>query len=198
MKKDMGGVRKKVMLLGDSIRRSYQPHVARLLGDRARVLGPADNCRYTLYTLSSLDRWLEELGKPEIVHWNNGLHDAGHDPKRSPAQIPLDMYLDNLGFILERLRQETPRIIWATSTPVHPRREMDAARWWWDNDEIERYNEGARRMMGKEGVPVNDLHAIISAHPDEYFAEDRLHLSAAGQMACARAVVRYVEDFLDS
>ena len=43
----------KVLLLGDSIRMSYQPLVAQLLEGRATVVGPADNCQYSLYTLSS-------------------------------------------------------------------------------------------------------------------------------------------------
>ena len=100
----------KVMLLGDSIRMSYQPLVARLLAGRAEVLGPADNCQYSLYTLSSLARWANELGKPDIVHWNNGLHDAGHNPQRHPIQIPIDMYRANLAHILDALSRLTDKI----------------------------------------------------------------------------------------
>ena len=37
----------RVLLLGDSIRMSYQPHVAELLAGRAVVVGPADNCQYS-------------------------------------------------------------------------------------------------------------------------------------------------------
>lgn len=112
----------RVLLLGDSIRMSYQPQVAELLDDKAVVLGPADNCQYSLYTLSSLDRWIGELGAPDIIHWNNGIHDAGHNPARSPVQIPIEMYRANLEFILERLTDLSPAVIWATSTPVHPDR----------------------------------------------------------------------------
>lgn len=72
----------KVLLLGDSIRMNYQPHVARLLDGRAHVVGPSDNCQYSGYTLASLDRWIGELGCPEIIHWNNGIHDAGRNPDR--------------------------------------------------------------------------------------------------------------------
>jgi len=86
----------KVLLLGDPIRMSYQPHVADLLDDMALVVGPADNCQYSLYTLSSLDRWIRKLGKPDIVHWNNGIHDSGHNPVRSPVQIPIEMYGANV------------------------------------------------------------------------------------------------------
>ena len=54
----------RVLLLGDSIRMSYQPHVAELLAGRAVVVGPADNCQYSLYTLSSLRRWVTEQRDP--------------------------------------------------------------------------------------------------------------------------------------
>ena len=130
----------KVLLLGDSIRMSYQPHVARLLSDRAEVVGPVDNCQYSLYTLSSLDRWIAALGKPDIVHWNNGIHDSGHNPARSPIQIPIDVYRTNLAFILDRLTALTPNVIWATITPVHPGRLFCETEWAWRNEEIDQYN----------------------------------------------------------
>ena len=129
----------RVLLLGDSIRMSYEPHVARLLGGKAEIVGPADNCEYCLYTLSSLDRWIRDLGRPDIVHWNNGIHDSGHNPGRSPVQIPVDMYRANLKFILDRLTALTP---------------------------------------------------------SELLCEDQLHLSEAGQEACARAVADCVSTFL--
>jgi hypothetical protein len=53
----------KVLLLGDSIRMSYQRYVARLLEGKETVVGPADNCQYALYTLSSLDRCEDHLSE---------------------------------------------------------------------------------------------------------------------------------------
>lgn len=64
----------KALLLGDSIRMSYQPIVAELLAGRVDIVGSSDNCQYSLYTLSSLDRWINEL------------HDAGHNLYRAPVQ----------------------------------------------------------------------------------------------------------------
>jgi len=59
--------RPKVLLLGDSIRLSYQPAVAKKLASVAEVVGPEENCQFASYTLSSLDRWIERLGKPDIT-----------------------------------------------------------------------------------------------------------------------------------
>jgi len=186
----------KLLLLGDSIRMSYQPKVAELLRGRAETVGPADNCQYSLFTLSSLGRWVAELGQPAVVHWNNGLHDIGHNPKRAPVQMPLEVYRANLGHILRELRHLTPRIVWATSTPVHPKRLFRDDTWSWRNEEIERYNEAALELMRAEGVPVNDLHALVEGNVEEYLAEDQLHLSEAGQVACAEAVAEAVKRFL--
>ena len=178
----------KLLLLGDSIRMSYQPEVTRLLDGRAEVVGPADNCQYSLYTLSSLNRWISELGSPDIVHWNNGIHDSGHNPARSPVQIPIDVYRANLEFILDRLTALTSKVIWATSTPVHPDWPFNDTGWSWRNEEIDQYNEVALELMQSRDVPVNDLHTLVWDNVSEFLSEDLLHLSDAGQKACAKAV----------
>jgi len=178
----------RVLLLGDSIRISYQPHVARLLNGRAQVVGPSDNCQYSLFTLSSLNRWIGELGEPDIVHWNNGIHDAGHNPERSPVQIPIDMYRTNLEFILKRLTELTPKVIWATITPVHPDKPFRDTEWSWRNEEIDQYNDAARELMESRGVPINDLNALVWDNLSGFLSEDQIHLSEAGQKACAQAI----------
>ena len=163
----------RVLLLGDSIRISYQPHVARLL-----------------------DGWIAELGRPDIVHWNNGIHDAGHNPVRDPVQIPIDVYRATLESILGRLTALTPNVIWATSTPVHPARPFGDTGWAWRNEEIDQYNDVARDLMESRGVPINDLHTLVWDNMAEYLCEDQLHLSDAGQEACAEAVASCISTVL--
>ena len=182
----------RVLLLGDSIRMSYQPLVAAMLEGRAEVVGPAENCQYSEFTLSRLPVWFELFGRPDIVHWNNGLHDVGCNNQRQPEQFPLATYIANLRAILEHLRAIEAAVIWATSTPVHPTEPVPGEQWSWTNEDINRYNAAARESMEAEGVPINDLHALVSADVERYLAEDRLHLSAAGQRACAEAVVEAV------
>lgn len=184
-----------LLLLGDSIRLSYEGHVSQLLEGRARVVGPPENCQYSLYTLSSLNRWLA-TGRPDIVHWNNGLHDCGHNPDRSPVQIPLEMYLANLEIILRKLRVLASTVIWATTTPVHPGHRFRVSQWSWRNKEIEHYNQAARELMEVKGIPVHDLHQVVWQDPDGLLSDDRLHLSSEGQMVCAQSVVDCVSKFL--
>ena len=188
----------RVLLLGDSIRMSYQPHVKRLLDGRAEVTGPADNCQYSLFTLSSLGRWIVELGQPDIVHWNNGIHDVGHNPVRSPVQIPLADYRRNLEIILGRLLGTAPHVIWASSTPVHPDKPFLETEWSWRNEEIDQYNDAARELMESRNIPINDLHAIVQNNMSEFLCEDMLHLSEAGQAACGKAAADCVSTFLSA
>jgi len=186
----------KVLLLGDSIRMSYQPVVAEMLKDEAEVVGPEENCQFSAFTLSSLDRWIEELGKPDVVHWNNGIHDVGHNPDRKPVQYPLDEYISNLKGIIMKLRETGAKIIWATSTPVHPERPFTSDSWAWRNDEIDQYNKAALELIKGESIPVDNLHSIVAKDVDAYLAEDMLHLSEEGIKKCAEAVASIIGQFL--
>jgi len=189
--------RPKVLLLGDSIRMSYQPLVAELLADQAEVVGPAVNGRFSLFTLTSIPDWVGVLGKPDLIHWNNGIHDAGHNPGRSPVQIPIEDYVGNLRRIVKHVRNNlTPRLIFATSTAPHPARPFSEEGWSWKQGDVERYNEAARRVMEELDVPVNDLHGLVSADPDLLISEDQLHLSEEGKKLCARAVAESVAGML--
>ena len=181
------------MLLGDSIRMSYQPLVAEQLAGRAEVVGPRVNGRFALFTLTSIPDWVAELGKPDIIHWNNGIHDAGYNPRRSPVQIPLADYLGNLEMIVRHIRSNiTPKLVFATSTPPHPQKPFTTDEWAWKHGDIERYNEAARELMARSEVPVNDLHALVAPDPDRYLCEDQLHLSEDGKARCTEAVVAAV------
>ena len=180
-------------MLGDSIRISYQPAVVRLLTDRAHVVGPEENCQFSGHTLAQLDRWLARLGKPDVVHWNNGIHDVGHNPGRDPVQIPLDTYVADLRSILGVLRQTGAHIIWATTTPVHPKLPFNDRAWSWRNEEIDEYNSAATALMKSEGLAINDLHAVVVKDRDRLLSDDKLHLSEAGVQACAEAAAAAIE-----
>ena len=187
----------KIMLLGDSIRMSYESRVTEALEQTGhQVWGPPENGQFSLYTLSSLGRWLAEFPSPDIVHWNNGLHDSGYNPARSPLQIPIDVYADNLRFIGQRLGETGATAIFATSTPVHPTRQFSDESWSWHNDEIDSYNEAARAIMAELAIPINDLHALITSDYDRFLAADKLHLSETGQQACSDQVLGSIRELL--
>lgn len=187
---------KRVMLLGDSIRMSYQPLVAERLAGEAEVWGPDENCQFSLYTLSALPRWLGQFQEPDVVHWNNGIHDVGHNPNRAPVQIPLEVYRGNVEFILRQLLAARARVVWATMTPVHPERPFRGDQWSWRNEEIDAYNAAALEVMTAQGIAVNDLHGLVAAEVDGLLSDDQLHLSGEGMARCADAVTAAVRRHL--
>lgn len=188
----------KVMLIGDSIRMSYMPAAVNALRGEAEVVGPNENCRFALYSLTRLEAWLKDLGRPDIVHWNNGLHDVGHNPDRRPVQFAIDDYVGNLSLMLHLLRKTGAKVIWATTTPVHPDFPFRQDRWSWRNEEIDRYNDAARKIMEAQDVPINDLHSLIRHGPPGLFKDDLLHLSDKGARLCAEATTRILRAHLPS
>jgi hypothetical protein len=58
---------KKILLLGDSIRQSYQSLVKEILSGKADVVWPEDNCRFAKYTLWYVNMWTDQFGKPDIA-----------------------------------------------------------------------------------------------------------------------------------
>ena len=69
---------KKIVLLGDSIRLiGYGPKVPALLGEGYEVWQPADNGRYSAFTLHSIMHyWQNDIAGADVIHWNNGLWDV--------------------------------------------------------------------------------------------------------------------------
>ena len=161
--------------------------MAERLAGPADVVGPADNCRFALYTLMRLDVWLAECGAPAVVHWNNGLWDLGRCPSRRPEQVPLADYLGNLGFILARLQQTGARVLWRNTTPVSPTRGWRDG-WLFTPEDVRRYNAEAAALMQRAGVPVHDLHAVVAGEAERCLAADGVHLSPYGQERCAASV----------
>jgi hypothetical protein len=181
---------KKVLLIGDSIRQSYQPHVAELLKDEAVVVGPEDNCKFAKYTTWYIKAWVDELGHPDVIHWNNGIWDAYRQNDDIGVFTSIEDYVRDLSRTLVEMRKYAPTIVWATTTPVDDRFEF------LDNATVDRYNAAALQLMARNGIPVDDLNAVLRDRIATSFSEDRLHLNEAGQKACAEAVAAAVRKYL--
>lgn len=108
----------KVVLLGDSIREHYAPIVAELLAGRAHVVTPKANERDTGTLLKNLDEWAVKE-RPDVVHFNSGIHDTKRDQKTGNLNVPPAQYEANLREIVKRLRAETKaKVVFALSTPL--------------------------------------------------------------------------------
>lgn len=173
---------KKVMLLGDSIRMSYQEEVQRCLGEDYNVWGFEKNGRYAKYTLNELREYVKVFGTPDIIHWNNGLWDTQIEYVEDGAFTPIDEYMSYIRRILRELRKLTPYVIFATTTPVRPQIATQK------NEIIDAYNACVVDFMKANGVMVNDLNVLVASDRDRYLCEDNMHLSNDGVAVCGRAV----------
>ncbi len=182
---------KKVLLIGDSIRMSYNARVAELLSGKAVLWGPDDNCRFAKYTQWCIGEWMNNpaIKSPDIIHWNNGIWDTFKAGGVEPF-VELDEYLRTMECIYNEMRKSGALIIFATTTPVGIGFASD------NNDRIDRYNAAIRTLFESKNVPVNDLNAVIKPHLNEYLSDDLLHLNADGVEAASQAVAAFIGKYL--
>ena len=108
----------KVVLLGDSIRLSYTPHVEKALTGQATIISPKANGGDSSRVVKNLDEWAIRE-QPAFVHFNCGIHDIKKSKTNGTFQVPPAEYEANLRKIVERLRGETNAVvIFALTTPV--------------------------------------------------------------------------------
>ena len=183
---------KKLLLIGDSIRMNYDRYVRQALEGRAQVLTPDENARFAAYTYYAIGDWehRQRFGEDvDVIHWNVGLHDVIRFHYDEPMTPP-DIYGFYLGRIIHRLRDVYPhaRQIFALSTPGRDEKYTEP----WlvrKNRDIDEINRVALKVMEENGVPVNDLAAVVRGYdPDEIYS-DATHYNDAGAVILAKAVL---------
>ena len=182
---------KKVSLIGDSIRLiGYGTRVPELLGEDFTVYQPEENCRFSTHTLRGIFDWQEGLCGSDVIHWNNGLWDACTLFSDDESFTPLEFYLDTMERIARELLKITPRVIFATTTPVADGHKYNK------NPLIDKYNVVVPRLVAL-GVRINDLHSLILPNREKYLREDKVHLNEKGIDAAAKQVVECIKASLD-
>ena len=184
-------MKKKIALLGDSIRMmGYGTVVPEMLGEDYEVFQPDDNCRFAKYTLRGLFDWQEELKDCEVIHWNNGLWDVCDLFGDGSLFSTDEEYVQNMLRIARLLKKITPNVIFATTTPVDPMHPHNK------NEDIVRFNGLIVPKLLEMGFAINDLHAVVAPHIDEYIRkDDKIHLTEKGTIACAKKVVEAIRAF---
>ena len=196
----------KVLLIGDSISIGYLPFVQELMDGKASVdriplkpNGKAENCQGTTNGIANIDRWLGDT-KWDVIHFNFGLHyikyikaDSGknsNDPN-DPHQADLKQYKKNLSEIVEKLKATGAKLIFATTTPypkgTKPLRDF--------GDDI-KYNKVAKKIMKKNGIPVNDLHAFVLPRMEQLQRPVNVHFTEVGSKALAEQVAQSINQNL--
>ncbi|MBO4954707.1 MAG: hypothetical protein J6D04_06165 [Clostridia bacterium] len=178
----------KVALLGDSIRLlGYGTKVPELLGDAFEVYQPADNCRYSKYTLRGLFDWKAELEGTDIVHWNNGLWDLSDLLGDGKLFTEEDEYIHTMCRIADILLARYKKVIFATTTPVTEKNPYNK------NEDTLRITQKLVPLLEAKGVIINDLYSFVLPHLDTYIDQnDYTHLTPTGIDACAQRVAEYI------
>ena len=183
-------MKKKIALLGDSIRLiGYGLKVAEMLGDTYEVFQPEDNCRFAKYTLRILFDLKDELKTCEIIHWNNGLWDVSDLFGDGKLFSTDEEYYENMLRIATLLKQITPNVVFATTTPVYPDYPYN------NNADIARRNAYLVPKLKEMGIKINDLYSVVATDFDKYLCEDKLHLSDEGATLCAQQVCDVIKSF---
>lgn len=181
----------RVLLLGDSISQGYTPAVRKLLAGLANVHQAGGGS--TPDKIQARQSLLES-GTWAVIHFNCGLHDLKHwrdgrmDLSAPRFTSPAD-YEKNLTSLVAQLRATGARLVWASTTPV-PRGANGRVA----GDEI-LYNGIALRVMEREGIPVNDLHAIATLRP-ELQRPENVHFSEEGSRYLGEHVARAIREQL--
>lgn len=164
---------KKVILIGDSIRMTYDKYVKEALTNVAEVCYPDENCRFAEYVLRYAHEWKEKGEWPEdadLVHWNAGLWDVLELFDDGPM-TSLAYYTEAIARINKRLHLLFPKakFVFATSTPVieHLCRK-DFAR---HNSIICEYNKAELKALEGSGTVINDLYSTLCGCPEEYYTD---------------------------
>ena len=196
-----GKTMKRVLLLGDSIRMSYDTKVKELLKDEYEVVYSEDNGRFAAYTLWQLNQYYKNEGKFDLVHWNNGYWDMNIEAPMKEAIHPLEEYLAVCGRLIRLMKQQGSKIVYATTTPIFEDGESldntgTGATINYRNEWVLTYNKAACELMEKENIPVNDLYSLCLKGPKYYKSEDMLHLTEEGYWAIANQTADCIRKIL--
>jgi lysophospholipase L1-like esterase len=175
--------RPRILLMGDSILNGYLPAVVKALEGQAYVDAWVTP---TSQGDKSLPKQIEEVlaqGPYDVIHFNLGLHGW------QKGRIPEGQYEALSHVMVQAFKKNAPKakLIWASTTPVTAEGksgELDPE----INPTIVEHNAMAAKVMKEEGVPIDDLGALIMKHLD-LARGDRFHWKPEGTALIAREVI---------
>ncbi len=169
------GKKKKVFLIGDSIRQGYAPHVSEYLGDAYEVVSPKENCRNTQYVITCLRTWanmFEDRQDVVAVTFNCGHWDVAHwNCDQEPLTQPTE-YANNIRRIIRQLRSFFPcaALLFVTTSPMAPGDNSGHFNPR-TNEEIQAYNALALAVCREAGVATLDIYTAMAPWGKECYAD---------------------------
>ena len=167
----------KVLFFGDSISGGYSKPLIKLMEGKAEMvkLGAVAGYRIkeqalwqgrpagflnfgnAMMCVSDFDRFERHLSetKYDVIHFNFGLNDIFRG-RGGAWHSPPEKYAEHLAKIVTLLKTNGAKIIWANTTPIPANAPHNP-----EGDELI-YNAAAAKVMKKHGIPINDLHSVVT------------------------------------
>lgn len=173
-----------ILLVGDSITRAYYKAVADNLAGKA-------NCYYFATSASvgderlapQLAEYFKMIGvRFTVVHFNNGMHGWGY------TEAEYRRYFPEL-LTAVRAGEPSARLIWATITPVRKDKPEGAT-----NARIDARNAIAGELVTKQGIAIDDQHALMLSHEDLH--ADDVHFNTEGSAIQGKQVAESISKLL--
>lgn len=166
----------RVLLIGDSICNGYQPLVCKELAGTAYVaFWASSKCVTDPSYLRQLSFFLDEYDYA-VIHFNNGLHSLVTDPRDWETCL-------RAAVKLLKAKARGAKLIWCSSTPL-----KDSAR----TAKARELNAIAARVMADEGIPTDDLFALLDPLDRETHWGDTYHFRDEAKSIQAKAVATAV------
>ena len=188
--------RRRVLLIGDSITRSYRDRVQEYYKPKRIAIDKlcGSRCAGDPMLTAELDLATGSLSgyRYDIIHFNNGLHGGCNDTK-----IPLDVYKKGICDIISVLRRNQPqaKIVMVTSTYMSEKGDTSFVIDEQKNAFILERNAFLREFAAENGFSVNDLYALTAGNPD-FRQTDGIHFDAPSADKLAKHVAYYIENLL--
>ncbi|HUA39042.1 MAG TPA: SGNH/GDSL hydrolase family protein [Candidatus Sulfopaludibacter sp.] len=178
----------RVLLIGDSISRDYYPGVEKRLSGKAYVARLSTSAFVSDPVLLQEIRMVLGEYQFDVIHFNNGMHGWQHSETEYQKAFPK---------FLEAIQKYAPRaeLVWATTTPLKvspklpPDNQTEAT-----DERIAARNAIALKFVQAEGIPVDDLNALVRGHPE--YHSDNVHFDSQGIDLEAAQVARQIEPLL--
>lgn len=181
----------KIVVLGDSIRMGYAPEVEKYFKSKGYdFYQPQDNCRFIKYLLRVLFDDREIIKDADVIQFNAGHWDICQLYDDKLPFSSKEEFKENLIRVTKILLKITPKVIFATTTPVRLENPYN------DNKVIDEYNQIAIDVMKEYGITINDLNSLLKKDIYRYICDDNIHLSEEGIEACKKQTIRYIEEAL--
>jgi acyl-CoA thioesterase-1 len=186
--------RPRILIVGDSIAGGYYSATRWLFAGRAAVFsgGTTYNDRNPDWK-KIVDQYIEKGGEKgwAVIQFNWGLHavkfvdeqNRNSEPGKPGAhiQFTVEEYARNLELFVNELKRTGAKLVFATTTPV-PKGASGSIR----HLDLTPYNEAAKEIMKKHGIPVNDLYAAALLRLPALQIENSVHFTASGSAELAK------------